>query len=652
MSSMHRSSIAASALLLLFAGLSTPAYCADGAEWDRARSELAASPPGPIAPAIDHWRALTASENYPFEQYAWFLLTYPGMPEEAKLRASAEKALMREGIAPARVVALFDRHPPLTNQARAIYAASLLALGRPEAEKVSREAWRNGPMDSRSEEAIYARYGSTFTAADHDARVDALLWAGDAFNASRWMNFVSPGARDAAMARLTLLQGQHPGAVATPALNDPGVVYNLSRHLRRTGQVGEANRLLAERPKAAGVPRDQTRFIAEMLAAARSASAPTAVRIAESVDDVFAPNEDISRQTFKIRDDYTTLMWLGGTRALSELRDERRAAALFHRYGMAARTPQTRSKGLYWAGRALAIGRDNNAARPYFESAAQYGDHFYGQLALEWLGRPVPKFDRGPTVQPTAEQRAAFWAKPLTQAVREVARNSDWLTGVKFFREISDQAETEVDHVLVAELAKSLGRRDLGVILGQAAHTDGFGNFQQISFPLMPANGARDWAMAHAITRQESQFAMNAISHAGARGLMQLMPGTAREQAGKMGLNYNLGALLTDAHYNIQLGDGYFARMLSYFGGSYPLAVAAYNAGPGNVNKWLRLNGDPRRGEIDWIEWLERIPIYETKNYVQRVLENAVVYEAMNPDRARSRGPAPLSRFIGKSTPG
>jgi soluble lytic murein transglycosylase len=158
--------------------------------------------------------------------------------------------------------------------------------------------------------------------------------------------------------------------------------------------------------------------------------------------------------------------------------------------------------------------------------------------------------------------------------------------------------------------------------------------------------------MVHAIARQESQFAQNAVSHAGARGLMQLMPGTAREQAGKIGLSYDMSALINDPTYNIRLGDGYFARMMDYYGGSYPLAVGAYNAGPGNVNKWLRANGDPRQGGIDWIDWLERIPISETRNYIQRVLENAVVYDAMNPSRATYRGANPISHYIGKRSPG
>jgi soluble lytic murein transglycosylase len=168
----------------------------------------------------------------------------------------------------------------------------------------------------------------------------------------------------------------------------------------------------------------------------------------------------------------------------------------------------------------------------------------------------------------------------------------------------------------------------------------------------MPVPPGANWVMDHALARQESQFAQNAISHAGARGLMQLMPGTAREQAGKMGLSYSMDALISDPNYNVRLGDGYFGRMMDYFGGATPLAVGAYNAGAGNVNKWLRANGDPRTGSIEWIDWLERIPIYETKNYIQRVLENAVVYQSMNPQRGFYRGTTPLSNLIGKRTPG
>ena len=142
-----------------------------------------------------------------------------------------------------------------------------------------------------------------------------------------------------------------------------------------------------------------------------------------------------------------------------------------------------------------------------------------------------------------------------------------------------------------------------------------------------------------------------AVSHAGARGLMQLMPATAAEQSNKIGLSYSPASLTTDPDLSIRLGASYFERIRNNFG-SYPLAIAAYNAGGGNVNKWLRQNGDPRTGSVDIVEWIEAIPYMETRNYVQRVLENAVVYDLMNPARATSRGPTPLSWYLGKSQPG
>ena len=658
MSSMHR--VLASVSLFTLVMLSSPARCQitgsqDGSEWDRARAQLSASQPTGMAQAVDRWRQLSASPNFSFGDYSGFMLTYPGFPEEAKMRVNAEKALERSYAEPSRVVAFFDRFPPVSNPARAQYALALSALRRSEAPGIARDAWRGGVMSDAAEASLLAQYGSGFRSDDYDARVDALLWDGATSQAARNISYTSAGARPRFMARLALAQGLDPAtqglSVDPGAIRDAGYVYNRVQQQRRTGQLYAAVSLLATRPQFERRPLDRRKWTDTLLAVARSAGADPAVRIATSIDDGFAPGEDISRLSFMVRDDYTSLMWLGGTKALWDLGDAARAAPLFYRYGAAARTPQTRSKGFYWAGRAMARGGNQTEANRYFEMAAAYPDQFYGQLALERLGRPVPNFRNNPTGTPSAQARARFYAKPLTLAVREVARGGDWQTTVRFFREISDQAESQEDHLLVEDLARSLGRRDLGVILGQAAHTDGLNNFQDIAFPLVPTPPGSNWTMVHAIARQESQFAQNAISHAGARGLMQLMPATAREQAGKLGLSYDVSRLINDPAFNLQLGDAYFARLMNIYG-SYPLAIAAYNAGGGNVNKWLRANGDPRSGGIDWIDWLEKIPISETRNYVQRVLENAVVYEAMNPARASYRGPNPLSRFIGKNRPG
>ena len=160
------------------------------------------------------------------------------------------------------------------------------------------------------------------------------------------------------------------------------------------------------------------------------------------------------------------------------------------------------------------------------------------------------------------------------------------------------------------------------------------------------------WTMIHAIARQESQFDREAMSPVGARGLTQLMPATAKEQAGKLGLPWDPNRLTEDIGYNVMIGSSFFDRMLNYYQGNYVLAVASYNAGPGNVNKFIRANGDPRQPGVDVVDWIEAIPLTETRAYVQKVLENAVVYDLFNPERARTPQKDRLSYYLGKKDAG
>jgi soluble lytic murein transglycosylase len=258
----------------------------------------------------------------------------------------------------------------------------------------------------------------------------------------------------------------------------------------------------------------------------------------------------------------------------------------------------------------------------------------------------LPPLHGQPAGAPTEAERQAFVNAPLTTAVAEVARDAPWATGIRFYREIANQATSLGEHLLVAELARQIGRRDLAVILADAAGADGHQGFTALGYPTLQTPPGTNWTLVHAIARQESQFAQNAISHAGARGLMQLMPATAREEAGKAGMQYMQASLIDDAGYNMRLGSNHIERLLVRYNGSVPLAVAAYNAGPGNVNKWLRENGDPRTGAISWIDWIEKIGFFETKNYVQRVLENAVVYESLHPDKTPYGTPRQVSAFL------
>ncbi len=676
----------ASVALVSMVCISAPGQCQDGAEWDRARAALIAGQPGAIAAAIPRWRALQAQSGAArpvFDDFAGFLLAYPGLPEQDKLRGAAERSPDLAVQSPARLVAFFDRFPPLGNVARGRYAMALTAFGRPEAADVARAAWHGGSLAPDSEAAIWARWGSGFGVADADARLDALLWDGDGAGAARVMAYASPAARAAAQARMALGGGgsdavspvqsdnaeamREATAAANPSLmlaavavpvdvatnpaltSDSGYVFDRARQLQRSGRRDAAAALLTGHAGFRHPALDARRWTSLMLSAARNAAPATAAALAEHASDGFAPGADISQSSYGVRDDYTSLMWLGATSALWDLGDGARAAPLFYRYATAARTPQTRAKGFYWAARALGSGRE---AERLYEAAAAYPDQYYGLLALEHVGRPIPSLADPAHAAPSADQRAAFMARPIAQAVREVARDADWNTTILFFREIASQAQSDADVNLTADLARNLGRRDLGVIVGQAAANNGIAGYRAVSFPLIPVPAGADWTFVHAITRQESQFSQNAVSHTGALGLMQLEPGTAGEWARKLGVSYRRGALTEDPAYNMNLGGAFFSHLMTVFGGSYPLAVAAYNAGPGNVAKWLRANGDPRTGSIGWVDWVERIPLTETRGYVQHVLENAVVYEAMNPAHAQYTGPNPLSHYLGKRVPG
>ena len=634
MSSMGRKTIYSIALM---AGTAL-VFPASAQAQEAGRSSLVAQQPGQMDQAVGQWEYLTARDDLPFASYAGFITSYPDFPKQELLQRRAEAALDEEAPSPQDLVGFFDRHAPLTNSGRARYALALASLDRPEALEVAREAWRSGTMSGPAELYMQGLFGSRFAPEDHDARMDALLWQGNYEAASRHVMRVSPAYRDTAQARLALLQGSTPQQAGlrlpADAMRDAGYVYNLTRYYRNSGQPYEAVNLLASRAAFTTPAFDGTQFISEALAVAKSAGATQAVSIASKVDDVFAPGTDLSDGSFTLRDKYTDLMWLGGTKALWSLGDGAQAAPLFYRYGTAAKTPLTRSKGFYWAGRAAAHAGDTEGAQRYWAMAADYPDWYYGQLALSELGQPMPGFATVPAAD--SGQRAAFEADPLTGALRAIARNRrDWRTERAFFEAIADKADTPEQMALVGQLARDTGLNEMAVVAGLVAGEHGLEGFERIGYPTVETHAGANWTMVHAIARQESEFDRNRVSHAGARGMMQLMPGTAREEAGKIGVRYMSANLTESPSYNIRLGDAHFARLMDRYGGAYPLAIAAYNAGPGRVNEWLRLNGDPRTGAVDWVTWIEQIPSnFETRYYVMRVIGNAVSYANMHPDKS------------------
>ncbi|WP_093018505.1 lytic transglycosylase domain-containing protein [Sphingobium sp. YR768] len=642
-----------------------PSQDAHPSPWQQVQSRIGVAQDGSIAGTISQWRALQSSDGLGFSTYASFMIANPGWPGEDRMRRLAETGINPDSFDPVQVATFFARFPARTATGHARNAVALMQMGRMgEAQVAARNAWIGESLSPADEARLLSLFGSSLTPADHDLRADALLWANDTTGAMRMIAYVSPARRAAFEARIAFRRKSPDAAMLMQAAestgaSDAGFVADKAVWLRDSGNWVAARQYLANRNAVTYRPSNAEKFYEVLLNQARAAASDSqwsfAYGIASKIDDAVAPGIAMSDQPIGVRDDYTSLAWLAGSTAFYNLNRPTDAVTMFRRYADAAKSPQTRSKGYYWAGRAALHAGDAAGANSYFSQAGVYPDQFYGQLALERLSRPIPAPATVERPVPiSAAERAAFDSRSVVRAVAALGQMGYWEDQSKFARAIANNADSDTDHYLAAELAQKIGRPDMGVMVGRRAVSSGLTGYGQSAFPRVPvpSEAQYNWTMVHAIARQESQFDKQIVSHAGARGLMQLMPGTAREQAGKLGMGYNPGSL-NEPGYNIMLGSAYFQRMLDYYGGSYPLAVAAYNAGPGNVNKWVRANGDPRLPGADMLRWIEQIPIFETRNYVQRVLENAVVYEAMNPERAKFRGTsAVLSRYLGKQTPG
>jgi len=619
-------------------------------------------PSSRVALALAQWNVLRQSDRLPFSSYAAFLTRYRGWPGEAGLRKSAERAIDSTA-APADVIAYFRQLPPVTAVGNARNAFALYAVGQVDAARTeARAAWRGGVLPQADEIRLLGLFGSFLTTDDHDQRMEILLAGKDLDSARRTLMYTSPARRAIFDARIAL-QGKAPDAATRLAQlgaygsGDAGLLMDRANWLRNTGQSFAARALLAQPHALSTRPADPERWFETLLAVARGAAADNqwtiAYQIASQVDDAYPAGTDVSLRSMGERDDYTSLTWLAGTTALQRLARPGDAVGMFVRYARGGRSSQVSSKGYYWAGRAAQASGQPAQATAYFTQAAVFPELFYGQLSLERIGRPVPippALESLPA--PSPAQRAEFQRRDVIEAMRLLGQYGRWDDQTLFIRSLSDQLSQHSDRILATELARQIGRPDLRVWLARSARNAGSPFYTREAYPqvAIPPTQRGYWALAHGIIRQESSFDTAAVSSAGARGMMQLMLPTARHIAGKISMPYDQARLTRDPEYNIMLGSSYFAELMERWGGYAPLAIASYNAGAGNVNKWIAANGDPRMPGGDIVRWIEDIPFSETRGYVQRVLENAVVYDTLNPSQPGFASTTRLSYYLGKSS--
>jgi soluble lytic murein transglycosylase len=487
---------------------------------------------GNIPAALQRWKMLNQSGNYSFGEYASFLMTYPDWPNSEDMRKNAEQAINLLSYSPNQAVAYFGRLEPLTNGGRAKYAIALAATGdNARAEQWGRRAWREGPLTDDDEARIFQLIGGKLTAADHDARVSRLLWSNATRAAQKWMPYVSAARRPVLEAQLALELKAPDAATKFAAAgsageSDAGLLIDRVASLRTSGNSWAARELLANRPPLSAPPHVARDWLKVLLTNAEAAEADgqhdMAYRIASKLRDAFPAGTNIAALDLSTRDTYTSLAWLAGEAAYYRLGRPRDAIAMFNLYTEAARSPQTRAKGLYWAGRASKKAGDMASAQQYWTQAARFYDFFHGQLALEALTQPLPAVPPAPALP----QLAANSVPPTYTAARMSSSFPGWRDSNSFMRTLSNSAKSETDFKQLFAWSNMIGRPDLSVIAARSARIEGHSGMIRLGYPTVevPADQAGNWTFIHAIARQESQFDRNAVSHAGARDLGQNRP--------------------------------------------------------------------------------------------------------------------------------
>lgn len=533
-----------------------------------------------------------------------------------------EQALIKAQATPADFIKHLGGAMPNTLDAKIKLAAAYASDGQTKrAAGIARTIWVEDFLDQATEARMLANFGDLLTADDHWARAMHLMMHDRATGAERLFQFMTPAQKSLAVARnavsrnaknaKALLDGVDPSMKTNP-------VYYFSR-AQRARQFELWDDAIAFLNKGKASDPDSAEWWYERQALTRQllslGDPKRAYQAAAGYTD--GPEGRVVEARFH-----------AGWIALSFLDDAATAAKHFAEMAKLATLPDSVTQANYWLGRALDKAGETQGAKAAYQTAAAHPTVYYGLLARQKLGLKPVELRSMPAWK---DSETTFKSNEVVRAIDLLVADGEKDKAGALLKTLAEQLKTGGELVLAARLAQTIDAHNLAISIADIADKRGM-PLDVFSFPKdgLPASkvAAADTAAIYAIARQESRFQVNAVSSAGARGLMQLMPGTAEETAGKIGLAYSPAKLTSDPLYNTQLGASYLDRQLETYDGSLLLAAAAYNAGPGNANKWIAAFGDPRSSKVDPVVWVELIPFQETRKYVQRVFGNYMVYRA------------------------
>ncbi|WFU09961.1 lytic transglycosylase domain-containing protein [Rhizobium sp. CB3090] len=547
-----------------------------------------------------------------------------GWPGLASLRGNSERAIYAENPPADQVLAAFGNTQPETPEGAVILSRALVSRGATaQAAKLIRKVWRNEGLDKSFEDKILAEFSSLLSPADHKARMDYLLYRGRTAQAKRFGDL----GRAQSLYKAWAAVNNHSANAGTLLANidsqwrkDPAYLFMRIENLRRQDKFDDAANLLMQMPRDRSVLVNASQWWDEQRIVSRGlvdqGEFKTAYRIVDA--SVAESAQDVGEAEFH-----------AGWYALRGLQDGATAETHFRKILQVSNGPISLSRAWYWLGRSAEAGGPGKAA-DFYTKAASYPSTFYGQLAAEKLGRRTLNVTYP---SPTTDDRERFQSREAVQAIAHLEAAGHGWRADALYRALARQLQSPGEIAMLAARAERSGNHQLSLQVGKIAYGRGV-DVAALAFPIgvIPDSAnisGSGKALAYAIARQESAFNPAAISSANARGLLQLLPKTAKAVAGRHGMAYSADKLTQDAGYNATLGAHYLGEQIDAFGGSYILTFIAYNAGPNKVPEWINRYGDPRGKSIDdVVDWIERIPFPETRNYVQRVMENYQVYKA------------------------
>lgn len=566
--------------------------------------------------------AFDGGRDVPSSDIAAAALTLPGWPGMARLRRNSERALYRENPDAATVIQIFGDSQPKTLDGTVLLGRALLTLGRvKDARAVVAPFWRTTKLEAAEEQRILKEFGAVLQPEDHRWRMERMLYAERVASAER----VAPLAiaEPLAKAWAAAIRGDKTASAllaAVPAeMRSAGYYFAHAKYLRRQKKYSEAAAVMLKAPTQRDALADPDAWWIERRVLSREMVDQGDMKTAYAIAASHAAESPLNAADAEFH---------AGWYAFRGLKDAATGAKHFARIAEVSSGPISQARAYYWLGRAIDAGAPGDA-RASYEKAAVHGTTFYGQLAAERIGGRTLNVDYP---APSAADKAAFERREVVRAIRRLERCGYQEHADMLYRELASDLDKPAELAQLAAMAERRSDHYLALKVGKAAAARGL-DIGALSHPVgvIPAtadiSGAGK-ALAYAIARQESEFNVAAVSHAGARGLLQLLPGTAKAIAKKAGLAYSAERLTSDAGYNAALGAAFLGEQLGRFDGSYVLTFIGYNAGPGRALDWIKRYGDPRGKDVETVvDWIERIPFEETRGYVQRVMENYQVYK-------------------------